>query len=115
MLILARAQTSLFITSLPATATEASVRTDLLSTIPFIPPTAIKSVVHVEKSRCAFVNFKERKDAERAAEAWANGVEVGSTRVNVKWGRSRGAAAGAAPSAGASSSASGMASRMTGQ
>ncbi|KAG8700896.1 Pre-mRNA-splicing factor slt11 [Ceratobasidium sp. 394] len=106
--------TSLFITSLPATATEASVRTSLLSTIPFIPPAAIKSVVHVEKSRCAFVNFRERKDAEQAAEAWANGVEVDGTKVDVKWGRSRGAAAGAANSGGASGSgsASGTASPM---
>jgi len=88
-----QAITSLFITSLPATATEASIRTDLLSSIPFIPPTAVKSVVHVEKSCCAFINFKERKDAERAAEAWANGVDVGGTHANVKWGRSRGAAA----------------------
>ncbi|KAH7340216.1 pre-mRNA-splicing factor SLT11 [Rhizoctonia solani] len=103
--------TSLFISSLPADATEASVRTALLNSIPSIPPTAVKSVVHVEKSRCAFINFKERKDAERAAEAWAGGVEVDGTKVNVKWGRSRGAAAGAAPSA-STSSGSGMASRM---
>ncbi|QRW00761.1 pre-mRNA-splicing factor SLT11 [Ceratobasidium sp. AG-Ba] len=97
--------TSLFITSLPATATELSVRTSLLSTIPFIPPAAIKSVVHVEKSRCAFINFRERQDAERAAEAWSNGVEVDGTKVNVKWGRSRGSAA--ASGAGASGSSAG--------
>jgi len=111
-----QAVTSLFITSLPATATESSVRTSLLSTIPFIPPTAVKSVVHVEKSRCAFINFKERKDAERAAEAWASGVEVDGTQVNVKWGRSRGAA-GATSGGGASGSAStsGVADRIAAQ
>ncbi|KAG8738721.1 Pre-mRNA-splicing factor slt11 [Ceratobasidium sp. 414] len=108
-----QAITSLFITSLPATATEASVRTSLLSTIPFIPPAAVKSVVHVEKSRCAFVNFRERKDAEQAAEAWANGVEVDGTKVNVKWGRSRGAAATNSEGASGSGSASGVASLMT--
>ncbi|CAE7117704.1 unnamed protein product, partial [Rhizoctonia solani] len=102
--------TSLFISSLPANATEASVRTALLNSIPFIPPTAVKSVVHVEKSRCAFINFKERQDAERAAEAWAGGVEVDGTKANVKWGRSRGAAA-AAPST-STPSGSGTASSM---
>jgi pre-mRNA-splicing factor RBM22/SLT11 len=71
----------------------------------------VKSVVHVEKSRCAFINFKERKDAERAAEAWASGVDIDGTRANVKWGRSRGAVAGAAPAASASGG-SGMASAM---
>lgn len=51
--------------------------------------TDLKSVVHVEKSRCAFVNFKERAKAETAAHAWANGFEIDGEVVTVKWGRSR--------------------------
>jgi pre-mRNA-splicing factor RBM22/SLT11 len=43
----------------------------------------------VAKSRCAFVNFKDRETAETAAEAWANGFEIDEEVVNVKWGRSR--------------------------
>jgi hypothetical protein len=39
--------------------------------------------------RCAFVNFKDRASAERAAEAWANGLDVDGERIAVKWGRSR--------------------------
>lgn len=40
--------------------------------------------------RCAFVNFKDRFNAERAAEAWATGVAVDEgARANVRWGRSK--------------------------
>jgi pre-mRNA-splicing factor RBM22/SLT11 len=46
-------------------------------------------VVHVEKTRCAFVNFQDRVSAETAAEAWANGLEIDGQVINVKWGRSR--------------------------
>jgi pre-mRNA-splicing factor RBM22/SLT11 len=73
-------------------------------------PSQLKSVVHVTKSRselyffgdwpfaylcyrgrCAFVNFKDRSSAERAAEAWANGLDIEGERAGVKWGRSRNA------------------------
>jgi len=108
-------QTSLFISPLPASTTEQSLRTHLLSSIPSIPPTAVKSIVYVEKNkyvyslpanihmnatisnaslfalrRCAFINFKDRFNAERAVEAWATGVAVDEgARANVRWGRSR--------------------------
>ena len=49
----------------------------------------IKSIVHVAKTRCAFINFRDRKSAERAAETWANGLDFDGDRINVKWGRSR--------------------------
>jgi pre-mRNA-splicing factor RBM22/SLT11 len=70
-------------------------------------PSQIRSIVHVAKtrfvshslfrtilsehftSRCAFVNFKDRESAERAAEAWANGLDLDGERVDVRWGRSR--------------------------
>jgi pre-mRNA-splicing factor RBM22/SLT11 len=52
--------------------------------------------------RCAFVNFKDRDSAERAAEAWANGLDMDDERVLVKWGRSKGSAKSAAPTVGPS-------------
>ncbi|KAI0797659.1 hypothetical protein C8Q75DRAFT_739188 [Abortiporus biennis] len=81
--------TSLFLASLPADASEASIRTRVLQTVPSVQPSGVKSVVHVAKTKCAFVNFKERKDAEIAAAAWANGLEMDGQTVTVKWGRSR--------------------------
>ncbi|KAF8586530.1 pre-mRNA-splicing factor SLT11 [Ramaria rubella] len=90
--------TSLFISSLPQPTTEQSLRTTVVSSIPSIPATAIKSVVYVAKSRCAFVNFKDRESAEYAAQAWASGLDVEGERVGVRWGRSRPAGAkGKAP------------------
>lgn len=97
-----------------------------MESLPKIEPSQLKSVVHVAKSRlvppyfsypkvyvsiiyitsrCAFVNFKDRSSAERAAEAWANGLDIGSERVGVKWGRSKAANAGAGKVAGPSSTA----------
>jgi len=90
--------TSLFITPLPSTTTEQSLRTALLSSIPLIEPSLVKSIVHVEKNRCAFVNFKDRTTAEKAAEAWAAGVNVDGVKANVRWGRSKTSAAGSAQS-----------------
>jgi pre-mRNA-splicing factor RBM22/SLT11 len=81
--------TSLFLSSLSATSTELSIRTHVLQSLPSVQPTQLKSVVHVEKTRCAFVNFKDRSVAETAAQAWANGLEVDGERIAVKWGRSR--------------------------
>ncbi|KAL1744548.1 hypothetical protein HDZ31DRAFT_82602 [Schizophyllum fasciatum] len=82
--------TSLFVSSLPANATEASVRQRVIQTLPSISPERIRSVVHVEKSRCAFINFKDRAAAETAAGAWSNGLDFDDgTRASVKWGRSR--------------------------
>ena len=52
-------------------------------------PNAIRSIVHVAKSRCAFVNFTDRADAETAALSWAAGLEIDGVPVNIKWGRSR--------------------------
>jgi pre-mRNA-splicing factor RBM22/SLT11 len=81
--------TSLFLTGLPTTVTQESIRTQALQSIPSIPPTALKSVVHVEKTRCAFINFKERSSAETAAQAWAMGLNIDGTKVNVRWGRGK--------------------------
>ncbi|KAG6837282.1 hypothetical protein H0H93_011884 [Arthromyces matolae] len=81
--------TSIFLSSLSPNSTELSIRTRVLQSLPVMQPAQIKSVVHVAKSRCAFVNFKERTDAELAAQAWANGLEVDGETVGIKWGRSR--------------------------
>ncbi|CAK5277378.1 unnamed protein product [Mycena citricolor] len=81
--------TSLFLSSLPAISTEASVRTSVLQALPSVESSELKSIVHVEKTRCAFVNFKARSIAETAAHAWANGLDIDGQRVAVKWGRGR--------------------------
>ncbi|KAJ7172354.1 pre-mRNA-splicing factor SLT11 [Mycena filopes] len=81
--------TSIFLSALPVNSTELSVRTSVLQSLPSVEPTQLKSVVHVAKSRCAFVNFKLRATAETAAHAWANGLEVDGERITVKWGRGR--------------------------
>jgi pre-mRNA-splicing factor RBM22/SLT11 len=106
-------QTSIFLSSLPAEATELGIRTRVIQSLPGMQPSQLKSVVHVTKSRfvivvylcrsaiylcfhyirCAFINFKDRPSAERAAEAWANGLDIEDQRVGVKWGRSRNASA----------------------
>ncbi|KAI0726652.1 pre-mRNA-splicing factor SLT11 [Fomitopsis betulina] len=82
---------SLFLTSLPPSATEQSVRTRTVQSLPSVDPAQIKSIVHVAKSRCAFVNFTDRVSAEVAAQAWANGFELDGATANVKWGRSKAA------------------------
>ncbi|KAF5373769.1 hypothetical protein D9758_000643 [Tetrapyrgos nigripes] len=81
--------TSLFLSSLSPNSTELSIRTRVLKSLPFLDANQLKSVVHVAKSRCAFINFTDRSSAERASEAWANGLEIDEQKVNVKWGRSR--------------------------
>ncbi|KAF7789515.1 hypothetical protein EIP86_000461 [Pleurotus ostreatoroseus] len=81
--------TSIFLTTLPTTATEQSIRTRVLQSLTTLTPAQIKSIVHVEKSRCAFVNFTDRASAELAAAAWAGGFEIDDQKLGVKWGRSR--------------------------
>jgi len=94
--------TSLFLSALPATSSETSIRTTVVQALPKLDPSKIKSVVHVAKTKCAFINFKDRPSAESAAQAWANGLEVDGVRVTVKWGRSR-AASSQAPTPSTSS------------
>ncbi|ESK94569.1 rna binding motif protein 22 [Moniliophthora roreri MCA 2997] len=90
---------SLFLSSLAPESTEQSIRARVLQSLPSIEPAKLKSVVHVTKTRCAFINFKDRETAERAAQAWANGLDVDNQRVAVKWGRSRSKAAAPAVAA----------------
>ncbi|KAK2466771.1 hypothetical protein APHAL10511_001029 [Amanita phalloides] len=81
--------TSLFISSLSPKSTEQSIKTRVLQSLPSVDPTELKSVVHIAKTRCAFVNFKERSAAETAAHAWANGLEIDDENVTIKWGRGK--------------------------
>ncbi|GJJ12599.1 hypothetical protein Clacol_006842 [Clathrus columnatus] len=80
---------SLFLSALPASTTEEIIRTTVISSIPSIPASAIRSIVHVAKSRCAFVNFKDRDSAEQAALAWAAGLDIEGEKVGIRWGRSK--------------------------
>lgn len=80
---------SLFLSSLPTAATETTIRTRVLQSLPMIQPAQVRSIVHVSKSRCAFINFRDRTSAERAAEAWANGLDMDGERLAVRWGRSK--------------------------
>ncbi|KAJ7219393.1 hypothetical protein GGX14DRAFT_436009 [Mycena pura] len=81
--------TSIFLPLLPATSTEQSVRTSVLQSLPSVDASELKSIVHVAKSQCAFVNFKQRSIAETAAHAWAHGLDIDGQRITVKWGRAR--------------------------
>lgn len=81
-------QTSLFLTSLPATATEDSIR-NWFTTTGSIPENKLKSVVLVSASKVAFVNFVNRDAAELAAAQCSVGVKVDGHPVKVQWGRSR--------------------------
>ncbi|KAM0748645.1 hypothetical protein T439DRAFT_327905 [Meredithblackwellia eburnea MCA 4105] len=82
--------TSLFLTSLPATVTENSIRAFFLSA-PGTTPNSIKSIVLVPASKSAFVNFADRTTTEKAAErcAASGKVELEGKEVKVQWGRSR--------------------------
>ena len=81
-------QTSLFLTSLPATATEDSIR-HWFTTAGGVPENKLKSVVLVSTSKVAFVNFVNRDAAEFAAAQCSVGVKVDGHPVKVQWGRSR--------------------------
>lgn len=80
-------QTSLFLTSLPVTASEDSIRQ--FYTAAAFPAHKIKSVVVVATSKVAFVNFVDRDAAEQAAEVSSVGVKVDGHDVKCQWGRSR--------------------------
>ncbi len=49
----------------------------------------IKSVTLVTASRCAFVNFTSRQNAERAAAHCSTKMDWDNTTVRITWGRSR--------------------------
>jgi len=97
---------SLFLSSLPTSATEADIRTLAMNSLPQTSSSQLKSVVHVAKSRCAFMNFKDRASAERAAEAWSHGLDMDGERISVRWGRGKNGGTGKASSDSANASMS---------
>ena len=79
--------TSLFLSSLPTNTSESNIRIHIVNALPQSFAPQLKSVVYAAKSRCAFVNFKDRAAAEGAAQAWANGLDILGDRISVRWGR----------------------------
>ena len=100
--------TSLYFTSIPASHSTVDALTAFIA--PFLPESSnpasggagLKSIVPVSATRCAFVNFRTRSDAEEVANklamrniangsASAAGVKIsyGEEEVGVQWGRSR--------------------------
>jgi RNA recognition motif-containing protein len=49
----------------------------------------IKSVVIIEKAKCAFVNFFSRQGAERAASGAYNNCRIKGRVIRVQWARSK--------------------------
>ncbi|KAL7411608.1 hypothetical protein BDY24DRAFT_407479 [Mrakia frigida] len=87
--------TTLLLLSLPTAILEPDLRTSLFKALPYIAQTDIKSVVLVEASHCAFINFHTRDKAERAASGLSatGGLDVqgsvGGKKAKIVWGRAR--------------------------
>ncbi|PVV04141.1 hypothetical protein BB560_001359 [Smittium megazygosporum] len=75
--------TSLFVSGIPDTITKSDINDY------FIAFGEIKSLVLVEKSKCAFVNFKHRASAEAAADSSLGSCTINGHRVKLSWGRPR--------------------------
>ena len=78
---------SLFLSSLASTTTEELVRASFASL--GVDEHAIRSVVVVPQSNCAFVNFRNRETAENAAQRSSVRMQVDGKEVSVRWGRSK--------------------------
>ena len=50
-------QTSIFLSSLPAEATELSIRTKVVQSLPHVPSSQLKSIVHVAKTRFVLISY----------------------------------------------------------
>ncbi|XP_054266257.1 pre-mRNA-splicing factor RBM22-like [Macrosteles quadrilineatus] len=50
----------------------------------------IRSITHVARQQCAFIQFTTRAAAELASERTFNKLILGGRRMNIKWGRSQG-------------------------
>lgn len=86
-----------------------------MTSVPNLQSHHIKSITLVPTSKCAFVNFRAREQAEWAAERCAVKVEIGGKEIRVSWGRSRpgkkgGASTSAAPAQPESAESYGIAS-----
>ncbi|PWN54238.1 hypothetical protein IE53DRAFT_365660 [Violaceomyces palustris] len=81
--------TSLFLSSLPPEINEDQIRTFFIKSVPQLEPHHIKSITMVAASKCAFINFKTREQAEWAALRCSVKVEIAGKECRVSWGRSR--------------------------
>lgn len=81
--------TSLFLSALSPSTEESHIRTFFVQSVPGLRSDGIKSITMVPTSKCAFVNFTNRANAESAAVKCAFRMELDGTEVRVAWGRSR--------------------------
>jgi pre-mRNA-splicing factor RBM22/SLT11 len=95
--------------SLPLTSQDA-ILFALRQAVPKLKDEDLRGVVYVQKSNCAFINFKTRKAAEEYAKVLSRGLEIGGKTIGLRWARPRpkknaGAAAPAAAPAESSEAA----------
>lgn len=80
---------SLFLSGLADETSEDTIRTYFVTTTPTLRPESIRSITLVKASKCAFVNFKQRQDAEAAALRAAVKVQLDGKEIRVAWGRAK--------------------------
>ncbi|GAC99419.1 RNA recognition motif containing protein [Pseudozyma hubeiensis SY62] len=80
---------SLFISHLPPSSSESSIRQFFLTLTQQLSPHHIKSITLVPSSNCAFVNFDTREHAELAAKHCASKMWLEDRQVRLMWGRGR--------------------------
>ncbi|KAE8249577.1 hypothetical protein A4X13_0g5160 [Tilletia indica] len=84
---------TLFLSNLPesATASEEPIRSFFSTSTsgPDSSRSSIKTITLVPKTKCAFVNFTSREQAERAAARCSSKMDMDGTEIRVSWGRSR--------------------------
>lgn len=67
------------------------MRTSLMAGCPWLQAMQVRTITVVAASHCAFIIFRDRATAERAAETLSaqDGIEVLGKRGKVAWGRPR--------------------------
>ncbi|KZT56394.1 hypothetical protein CALCODRAFT_543815 [Calocera cornea HHB12733] len=80
--------TAFMLASLPPTSQDA-ILFALRQAVPKLKDDDLRGVVYVEKSNCAFINFKTRAAAEEHVKALARGLEIGGKTVGLRWARAR--------------------------
>ncbi|KZO97846.1 hypothetical protein CALVIDRAFT_479374 [Calocera viscosa TUFC12733] len=80
--------TAFMLASLPATSQEA-ILFALRQALPKLKEDDLRGVVYVDKSNCAFINFKTRAAAEEYTKGLARGLEIGGRTIGVRWARAR--------------------------
>ncbi|EJU05307.1 hypothetical protein DACRYDRAFT_92681 [Dacryopinax primogenitus] len=80
--------TAFMLAALPQTSQEA-ITFALRQAVPKLKEEDLRGVVYVEKSNCAFINFRTRAAAEENAKALAKGLEIGGRTIGLRWARPR--------------------------